>query len=36
MEIKNCKVIPGDHVAPQRRLVVMDVIVREGEVVVER
>ena len=28
MEIKNCKVIPGDHVAPQHRLVVMDVIVR--------
>ena len=28
VEIKNCKVIPGDHVAPQHRLVVMDVIVR--------
>ena len=28
MEIKNCKVIPGDHVAPQHRLVVMDVIIR--------
>ena len=28
VEIKNCKVIPGDHVAPQHRLVVMDVNVR--------
>ena len=28
VEIKNCKVTPGDHVAPQHRLVVMDVIVR--------
>ena len=27
-EIQNCKVIPGDHVAPQHRLVVMDIKVR--------
>ena len=28
LEIKKCKVIPGDHVAPQHRLVVMDLNVR--------
>ena len=28
VEIKICKVIPGDHVAPQHRLVVMDLNVR--------
>ena len=28
VEIKNCKVIPGDHVAPQHRLGVMDLNVR--------
>ena len=28
VEIKNCKVIPGDHVAPQHRLMVMDVNVK--------
>ena len=28
LEIKNCKVIPGDHVAPQLRLVVIDLNVR--------
>ena len=28
MEIKNCKVIPGDHVEPQQRLVVINLKVR--------
>ena len=31
VEIKNCKVIPGDHAAPQHRLVVMDVNVGTPE-----
>lgn len=28
VEIKDCKVIPGDHVAPQHRLLVMDLLLR--------
>ena len=28
MEVKNCKVIPGDHVAPQHRLLCMDLTIK--------